>query len=199
LSVPPAAPGSITGVVLAGGAGSRMGGADKGWIELGGRPLIEHVLHRFTPQVAHTMISANRNVERYRALVPRVLVDDAPAGVYGGPLAGVRGGLAHAPTPWVAFVPCDAPQLPRTLVARLADAIEARGAAAAVARVQGRLQPVHCLLATALLGALDAHRAAGGASVQGWLHAVGAVPVDFDDALAFANLNSADAVSAALR
>lgn len=197
--MPPAALGSVTGVVLAGGQGARFGGADKGWLELHGLPLVEHVLARFAPQVSHVMVSANRNLDRYRALVPRVLTDEAPLGVYGGPLAGMRAGLAHAPTAWVAFVPCDAPQLPRTLVARLAEAASARGARAAAARCEGRLQPVFCLLATALLAELDAHRAAGGASVHGFLERVGAVPVDFDESLAFRNLNTPDALSAGLR
>lgn len=197
--MPLAAAASITGVVLAGGAGMRMGGADKGLLDLHGLPLVEHVLGRFAPQVAQVMISANRNAERYGALVPRVLRDDAPPGVYCGPLAGMRAGLAHAPTAWVAFVPCDAPQLPRTLVARLADAANARGASAAVARTEGRVQPVFCLLATALLTALDAYRARGGAAVHRWLGEIGAVPVDFDEPLAFRNLNTPDALSAAPR
>jgi molybdopterin-guanine dinucleotide biosynthesis protein A len=197
--MPPAALGDITGVVLAGGRGARMGGADKGLIELDGAPLVQHVLVRFAPQVAQVMISANRNLERYRTYAPRVFGDDAPAGDYAGPLAGLRAGLAHAATPWVAFVPCDAPRLPMTLVAQLADAVGTRGARAAVARCDGRVQPVFCLLATALLPALDAHRATGGAAVHRWLDAAGAIAVDFQDAGAFSNVNSPAALAAGLR
>jgi molybdopterin-guanine dinucleotide biosynthesis protein A len=197
--MPPATLGDITGVVLAGGRGARMGGADKGLVELNGVPLVQLVLARFAPQVTAVIVSANRNIERYRTFVPRVVSDDAPSGVYAGPLAGMRAGLAHTSTPWAAFVPCDAPGLPLTLVARLAEAVNARGARAAVARSDGRMQPVFCLLATALLPALDAHRAAGGSAVHRFLDSAGAVEVDFDDASAFRNLNSPEALAAGLR
>jgi molybdenum cofactor guanylyltransferase len=193
--MPLASTASISGVVLAGGQGARMGGADKGLLELHGLPLVEHVLGRFAPQVSSVMVSANRNLDAYRALVPRVVTDGGPAGSYRGPLAGMRSGLAHAPTAWVAFVPCDAPQLPRTLVARLAEAVNARGSLGSAARAQGRLQSVFCLLSTALLPALDAHLAAGGAAVHRWFDAISIVPVDFDDTLAFRNVNTPDALA----
>lgn len=190
---------SVTGVVLAGGQGSRMGGADKGLVELHGLPLIEHVLGRLAPQVAGVIVSANRNMDRYRALVARVVPDAGPPGSYRGPLAGMRAGLAAAPTAWAAFVPCDTPQLPRDLVARLSDAVNTRGTRAAVARSQGRVQPVACLLSTSLLASLDEHLAAGGAAVHRWLDAVGAVAVDFDDPLAFRNINTNEALLAGRR
>jgi molybdopterin-guanine dinucleotide biosynthesis protein A len=197
--MPLASPASITGIVLAGGQGSRMGGADKGLVELHGLPLIEHVLGRLAPQVAGVIVSANRNLDFYRAVVPRVVPDAGPPGAYRGPLAGMRAGLAAAPTAWAAFVPCDMPQLPRDLVGRLAEAVNARGVRAAVARSQGRLQPVVCLLSTSLLASLDEHLAGGGAAVHRWLDAMGAVPVDFDDPLAFRNINTNDALQAGRR
>lgn len=192
--MPLATPASVTGIVLAGGQGSRMGGADKGLVELHGLPLVEHVLGRLAPQVAGVIVSANRNLDRYRALVPRVVTDAGPPGTYRGPLAGMRAGLAAAPTAWAAFVPCDTPQLPRNLVARLSEAVNARGTAAAVARSQGRLQPVVCLLSTSLLPALDEYLAGGGAAVHRWLDSAGAVAVDFDDPMAFRNINTDDAL-----
>lgn len=171
-----------------------MGGADKGLVVFRNRPLVAHAIERLAPQVATLMISANRNLERYRAFTPRVF-GDAAGSAFPGPLAGIEAGLSHAPTPWLAVVPCDAPELPRTLVARLADAVNERGVAAACARVDGRLQPVFCLLSGALLAPLRAHLAGGGRAVHSWLAEVGAAVVDFDDASAFRNLNTGAALS----
>src|SRR5512134_30781 len=100
----------ITGLVLAGGRGERMGGADKGWVQYRGRPMIEWVVERFRPQVGQLLISANRNLERYAALAHVVADSDSGAtDAYAGPLAGVLAGLHCAQTDWIAIVPCDAP------------------------------------------------------------------------------------------
>ena len=191
---------TITGLILAGGQGARVGGADKGLLELHGLPLVEHALGRLAPQVSSVMINANRNLDRYRALVPRVL-SDAPGGAerFRGPLAGIHAGLAHAPTAWVAVVPCDAPQLPRALVARLADAVNSRGALAACARAGGRLQSVFCLLHTSLVASLAAYIKGGGRAVHPWLAEVGAVPVDFEDTTGFRDISTADVLAGDLR
>ncbi|HTN50013.1 MAG TPA: molybdenum cofactor guanylyltransferase MobA [Burkholderiaceae bacterium] len=193
--MPLAARDSITGLVLAGGQGSRIGGADEGLLEFHGLPLIEHVLGRLARQVDTVMISANRNQERYRALVPRVIGDAGGGQRYHGPLAGIHAGLVHAPTAWVVVVPCDVPQLSRALVARLAEAVNARGVLAACARSESRLQPVFCLLATALVAPLGAHIERGGRAVHSWLAEVGAAPVDFDDPMAFRDLGTLAALS----
>ena len=194
--MPQAVVAHITGLVLAGDHRSRMGGADQGLVDYHGLPLVEHVLGRFSPQVSSVMISASRNVDRYRNLVPRVVGDAASASAaFHGPLAGIHAGLMHAQTAWVAVVPCDAPQLPRALVARLADAINTRGALAACARADGRMQPVFCMLSTSLVASLDDYMAKGGRAVDGWLVTVNVVPVDFDDPIAFRNVNSAGALA----
>lgn len=191
---------SITGLILAGGQGARIGGADKGLVELHGLPLVEHVLGRLAPQVSSVMISATRNLDRYRQLVPRVVSDAVPSGErHAGPLAGIHSGLTHAPTAWVAVVPCDVPQLPRTLVARLADAVNDRGVAATFVRVDGRQQSVFCLLATSLAAHLHRHIELGGRAVHGWLGEIGATAVDFDDSLAFRNVNTVDELSGGVR
>jgi len=95
-------------------------------------------------------------------------------------------------------VPCDAPQLPRALVARLADTVNTRGAHAACARVDGRLQSVFCLLATALLAPLESHLQRGGRAVHQWLADIGATPVDFDEGVAFRDLSAARVPSGGL-
>jgi len=184
---------SITGLILAGGRGQRMGGLDKGLQPWRGRPLVDHAIARLAPQVGALMISANRNAAAYAARAAQVLAD--ASGDFPGPLAGVLAGLRAARTPWVAVVPCDAPQLPLDLVERLAQGL-GEGRAAVVQRDLGaagvRLEPVCCLLSTALADDLAAYLAEGGRKVEGWL-ARHATPVRFDrpgDAAAFVNINT---------
>lgn len=179
----------ITGLVLAGGRGARMGGADKGWVDYERRPLIEHVIERFAPQVGSLVISANRNVERYRALhgVGDVVTDDNDQ--FDGPLAGVLAGLASARTDWLAIVPCDAPRLPLDLVGRLAAALDTADNAAC-ARVEGQLQPVFALIARTLLPHLQRFYRDGGRSLQRGLDVCRLVAVDFEDARPFLNVNA---------
>lgn len=190
------APGAetITGLVLAGGRGQRMGGVDKGLQPFRGQPLVVHAIARLAPQVgAGILVSANRNVETYATLAAHVLVDASDD--FPGPLAGILAGLRAARTPWLAVVPCDAPRLPHDLVARLARAIaDTPGATGAVARRGARLEPVCCLLSTALADDLEGALASGQRKVEGWV-ARHAVPVAFDrpdDAAAFANFNTLD-------
>jgi molybdopterin-guanine dinucleotide biosynthesis protein A len=122
----------ITGVILAGGEGRRLGGVDKGLQELRGRPMVQWVLERLAPQVDTVLISANRNLQRYAAFGCPVLPDRIPD--FAGPLAGLHAALTQAATPLVATVPCDSPFLPADLVARLHAALMADQAELAVAR-----------------------------------------------------------------
>ena len=192
---PPEAPtaASITGLILAGGRGQRMGGVDKGLQAWRGLPLVDHALARLAPQVREVMISANRNAVLYAARTARVLADAADD--FAGPLAGILAGLRAAQTPWLAVVPCDSPQLPPDLVARLAQGIvAARGAVVQRDHVDAglRLEPVCCLLSTALADDLARYLAEGGRKVEGWVSRH-AAPVLFDepeDAAAFANVNT---------
>ncbi len=182
----------MTGLILAGGRGERMGGADKGWVVHEGRPLIVSVVERLSPQVGALLISANRNVERYAAL--GTVVEDETAPVNGesfpGPLIGVLSGLRRARTEWVAIVPCDAPYLPLDLVQRLATAASVAAASAACARVNKQLQPVFALVRTDSTDHLAGIVAGGERAMHRWLQSLGVVPVDFDDAEAFANINA---------
>lgn len=181
--------GEITGLILAGGRGSRMGGLDKGWVPFGGSALIRHVLERFSPQVASVLISANRNLERYRELGVEVVADDsARFGEYAGPLAGVLQAMRAARAPWLAVVPCDAPALPLDLVARLAG--EVGDAAAAAACGGGRVQPLFCLLRCGLAERLDRALQSGMRRPSDFLESVGATAVQFESDREFANLNT---------
>jgi len=186
---PPSRP-QITGLVLAGGRGARMGGVDKGWVVHDGEPLVATVLRRIAPQVGSVLISANRNVDAYRALAE--VVTDADAGLalepFPGPLAGVLAGLQRASSDWVALAPCDAPVLPADLVERLANALGNASAAYPVAA--GRTQPVFALVRRSNAPALRAFLNSGGRAMHRWLETLGAVEVPFDDASAFRNLNA---------
>jgi len=179
----------ITGLVLAGGRATRMGGSDKGFVEFRGRPLIEAVIERLKPQVGQLLISANRNIDRYRTLGFPVLLDaDEGLEPFPGPLAGMLAGLRAARTPWLATAPCDAPFLPADLVSRLLSALG--GEQAAVAYVGDRIEPMFCLLHADRAQDLAAALVHGERRAESWLRASGAAPALFFEADAFANLNT---------
>lgn len=185
----------ITGLVLAGGQGRRMGGADKGLLDLEGRPLIEHVLRRFAPQVDEVLVSANRNRDRYEAMGHRVVAD--ADGAYNGPLAGLLAGLAAAQHDWVVTVPCDTPDLPVDLVARLWAGLDAAQARVAIARTGVQVHPVFWLGPVSLAANLADFLARGGRSFRDWLAPLDCVEVSFDEAeSAFANVNTREDLSA---
>jgi molybdopterin-guanine dinucleotide biosynthesis protein A len=185
---PPPGKETITGVILAGGRGSRMGGMDKGLVELAGRPMVEHVATRLRPQVRDLLVSANRNRERYEALGFRVVADRVEG--YQGPLAGMAAALHAAATPWAVTVPCDSPLIGSGLVARLSEALIAENAELAVAHDGSRAHPVFLLLARALLPSLTAFLAAGERKIDRWFarHRV-ATAVFADSPETFLNVN----------
>lgn len=179
----------ITGLVLAGGRGTRMGGVDKGLQDFHGQPLAMHALNRLRPQVGLLMLSANRHLDAYAAFGVPVLPDaDAE---FAGPLAGMLAGLTHCTTPFLATVPCDAPLFPLDLVERLA-AVDADIVVATAPDDKGvqRLQPVFCLLRTDLQGSLAQFLAAGGRKVGQWMAQHHCERVAFGEAAAFANVNT---------
>ncbi len=184
----------ITGLVLAGGRGSRMGGVDKGLQNHRGMPLALHALLRLQPQVGASMVSANRNLAAYESMGAPVWPD--PIEGYAGPLAGLLAGLEHAETPWVVTVPCDTPDFPADFVQRLAAAAAAEGAdiamAATVEDGELRRQPVFCLLRTELSESLVAYLQSGERKFDKWTARHHVVEVPFDDAAAFFNANTLD-------
>jgi molybdenum cofactor guanylyltransferase len=180
----------ITAVVLAGGRAQRMGGIDKGLLDFRGRPLITHVIDVLGPQTGCLIISANRNLDRYRACGYPVVTDATPG--YAGPLAGMATGLHAARTPFVLCAPCDTPFLPHTLAAVLARTLTERGAEICAAHDGVRPQPLCALLRRNLLPDLLAYLADGGRRVEGWQATRRLVRARFPNAgEAFANLNTA--------
>lgn len=185
----------ITGIVLAGGRGRRMGGVDKGLVELEGRPLVAHVLARLVPQVGALLINANQNPERYAGFGHPVVAD--AVGGFAGPLAGLHAGLLSTRTPFAVTVPCDSPFLPTDLVARLGAALAAGEAQLAVARTFDQPHPVFALVRRDLLADLSAFLDAGGRKIDAWYAALRTVEVAFDDeAEAFRNINTAAELAA---
>lgn len=183
----------VTGLILAGGRATRMGGVDKGLQPLNGEPLVAHVLRRLQPQVGGLMINANRHLDVYQQFGVPVHADEVAG--FAGPLAGMHAGLTHCRTPWLATVPCDSPQLPADLVARLAAAVEQDDADVALAATlhDGRRQrhPVFMLANARLLPQLSAWLADGGRKVDNWLQSCHCAEAVFDDDSAFENVNTA--------
>lgn len=179
----------VTGLVLAGGLGRRMGGVDKGLVEYAGRPLVAAAIARLRPQVEALLVNANRNPEAYAAWGHRVVAD--AVGGFAGPLAGLQAGLAACATPLLATVPCDSPHLPEDLVARLRAALEGRAdGELALAAAAGRWQPVFLLCRRSVLPGLEEYLAAGGRRIEDWVRARRHAVVEFADAAAFANINT---------
>jgi molybdopterin molybdotransferase len=185
---------SISGLILAGGRGTRMGHVDKGLQPFGGTTMVAHVLARLEPQVATVAINANRNFDTYAACGVPVWPDDTPD--FAGPLAGLQAGLRRCATTYLLTAPCDSPFLPADLAERLLDGLRADDAdlAVAVTEENGRRQvhPVFCLLKASLEPVLSAYLDGGGRRMDGWYPQIRVTEVLFDDADAFRNINTLD-------
>ena len=182
----------ITGLILAGGRGSRMGGVDKGLQNHHGVSLAMHALLRLAPQVGQVLINANRNLAAYEAMGVPVWPDALPD--YAGPLAGFLAGLEHCETPYLVTVPCDSPLFPLDLVARLAQALEDTDAEIAMAATREsdslQVQPVFCLMRSELIESLVRFTQGGQRKIDRWTSQHRCVEVAFNDAQAFTNANT---------
>ena len=191
----------ITGVILAGGKGSRMGGVDKGLQDFLGQPLVAHALSRLRAQVGSVGINANRHMAQYEALGVPVWPDANSR--FEGPLAGFEAAMSQCHTPYLLTVPCDTPRFPLDLAQRLGEALHA--AQADIAMVSApeqdakgqtvlRPQPVFCLLRTSLSQSLLAFMQSGGRKIDAWTAQHHTVLVPFhgptDDAQSFFNINT---------
>ena len=180
---------SVTGLILAGGKGSRMGGVDKGLQAFRGKRLVDHVYERFAPQVGGVIINANQNHEEYKTFGVRV-VSDAIGG-FAGPLAGLHAGLSISKRPFLASVPCDSPFLPADLIERLYQRIDESGAELAVAKTGDQPHPVFSLMRRTVLDHLADFLKGGGRKIDAWYAALNVVEVAFDDEPeAFSNINT---------
>lgn len=183
----------ISGLILAGGRGTRMGGKDKGLVEFNGKPMIEHVLAALRPQVAEVLISANRNEETYRKTGCTV-VSDALTG-FAGPLAGISAGMRAATRTHVLVLPCDGPFVPVWLAQRFWAASEGKDDMIVAAHDGERLHPTFALLPVSVLDDLDAYLAADGHKIDTFYYRHAFAPVDFSDyPQAFLNINTPEDV-----
>lgn len=188
----------ITGLILAGGRGSRMGGVDKGLELLGGVSLVAHVIAKLAPQVTALMINANRNLNAYAEFGVPVWPDENDD--FAGPLAGIQAGLLHCQTPYLVTAPCDSPFLPTNLVSELSAARQNANADLAVATTASvghnvntiQAQPVFMLLKTELIVDLNQFLADGGRKIETWYRRLNYTEVPFADTMAFRNINTPD-------
>ena len=173
-----------------------MGGEDKGLAILAGRTFIGHVIAAMEPQVGTLMISANRNIERYRTYGYPVIIDEC--GGFQGPLAGICAALGKAATPYVAVVPCDSPHPSPEVVRRLYRTLSEKRADVSVAGDGRRLHPVFCLLKTSLHNSLQDFLGDGGRKIDRWFEQVQTAVCDFSDqAETFENLNTPEELAQA--
>ncbi|MGS0628941.1 MULTISPECIES: molybdenum cofactor guanylyltransferase MobA [Photorhabdus] len=178
----------ISGVILAGGRATRMGGNDKGLTLLNGLPLYQHIANKLRPQVDELILSANRNLEIYRQSRYQVVTDLTPD--FSGPLAGMLATLKSASHDWVVFVPCDVPDFPANLVAHLWQGKQ-QAMAAYAADDGNRTHPTLALLHRSLVSQLSNYLADGDRKLMLFMHKIGATAVQFaDNPIAFTNLNT---------
>lgn len=178
---------SVTGIVLAGGLGRRMGGVDKGLQPFRGKPMVQWAIERLAPQVAELVINANQNAAEYARFGQRVVADEL--GGFAGPLAGLHAGMKAASHDLVVTVPCDSPFLPHDLVSRLCASLGTNELA--VAKTGAQPHPVFSLVRRSVLSHLEAFLAGGGRKIDAWYATLGVVEVSFDDEEdAFRNINT---------
>lgn len=179
----------IAGVILAGGQGRRMGMIDKGLQPFSGETLVRRVLRRLAPQVATVLISANRNLDRYRELGCPVVTDRIPG--FAGPLAGLQAAFFASDVPLIVTVPCDSPFLPEDLVQRLRAGLEAKDADIAVPRTGTQVHRAFGLMRREIQPGLEAFLDSGERRVGLWQASLNVAEVEFDDQPdAFSNINT---------
>ena len=182
----------ISGLVLSGGRGQRMGGADKGLQPFKGAPMAMHTIMRLEPQVDMVRINANRNLAAYESLGVAVIPD--VIGDFAGPLAGFQAGLEACEHPYLVTVPCDSPRFPSDLVEKLSEAllIQDLDIAFAATLEDGEVMshPVFCLMKSSVITSLTTFLGGGGRKIDQWFKLNKTAPVIFDDLDAFANINT---------
>ena len=184
-----------TGVILAGGRATRMGGRDKGLLQLAGKPMVEWVMAALKPQVADIIINANRNLDAYAAYGYRVVSDKLHG--FCGPLAGIASSMESASTPYIVTTPCDSPLMPLDLAHRLYQALHVNRAEISVAHNGERLQPVFALLTCTLSSSLLDYLEAGERKIDTWYSRHKLAIVDFSDSAdAFININTSVEIQA---
>ncbi|MDQ9171505.1 molybdenum cofactor guanylyltransferase MobA [Oxalobacteraceae bacterium R-40] len=184
----------VTGLILAGGRGSRMGSVDKGLQTFRGKPMVKHAIERLSPQVGSVMINANQNLDVYKGFGVPVYPDEIQG--FAGPLAGLQTGLLHCRSPFLVTVPCDSPFFPLDFVSEMGTALLSENGDLAVAVTgqgeQEQPHPVFCLVRASLLPHLSDFLQSGQRKIDKWYATLKVVPVRFADENAFSNINTLD-------
>lgn len=186
----------ITGLILAGGRGTRMGQVDKGLQTFRNAPMALHVLMRLSPQVGQLLINANQNIAVYESFGIPVWPDHTEG--FAGPLAGLQTGLMHCESPYLLTAPCDSPFLPEDLAQKLSDALMNENADIAVAATREtendvsytQRHPVFALVKSTLLPSLNSFLHQGGRKIDSWFKEARVAEVIFEDNMAFRNINT---------
>ncbi len=186
---------NVTGIILAGGKARRMGGHDKGLIEINGQAMITYVIKILEPQVAKVLINANRNKKKYEKFGYPVFSDHLAD--FQGPLAGFSAAMEIVTTDYICTCPCDGPLIPDDLVARLYAGIRNQAAEICVAHDGNRIQPVYALINCNLNTSLKKYLANGGRKIDDWYAQHKLAQVDFSDNKdSFVNVNTPEDHSA---
>lgn len=183
----------LTGIILAGGRGVRVGGEDKGLLVFNGEPIVKKVFKSLNQQVHMVVVSANRHVEEYQSFGVPVVKDRLPD--YQGPLAGIEAALTVCMTPYALVVPCDAPFIRHDLAQKLYDKMEETNVNIVFAQSyteQGEVaaEPTFALIRSCMLSHLRAYLDSGKRKVLGWYELTDHASVLIDDPLCFANANT---------
>ena len=180
---------TITALILAGGRATRMGGEDKGLIQIAGKPMAQRIAEQLVPQVDHILINANRNLERYEALGHAVIEDQMTD--YQGPLAGMLSGLRSMESDWLLTTPCDGPFVDAGYAAAMIRATNKGKLSLAVASDGERLQPVYCLIHHSLAASLEGFLESGDRKIDRWFaqHRYATVLFDREPSM-FTNVNT---------
>jgi len=183
----------ITGVILAGGRARRMGGVDKGLVLFKGKPLIEHVIKAFEPQVSNLLLNVNRNYEKYKNYGLEIVSDEMED--YCGPLAGMSSALNKIDTPYLATAPCDTPFISKNIVENLSLSMLNEKTEISVAHNGDRLQPVFCMMKKTMITSINNYLKKGGRKIDHWFnqHSVSVVDLSGNPEC-FKNFNSKDEI-----
>ena len=178
---------NLTVLILAGGKGTRMKGADKGLIKVHGKYVIEYLISMARKYSPNVFVNANRNISFYKELECNVVKDVLKD--YQGPLAGIYSGLLQVQTNYLITLPCDGPLISdeyftKMLESPMTDKIKC-------ACCNDRLQPVYALIPTKLIGALKEFLDDGERKIDKWYNQCGLEIVDFShNPEIFINVNS---------
>lgn len=184
----------VIGLILSGGAGSRLGGVNKGLVDIEGVPLIHRVYERLAPQVGHIYISANEDLDVYRRICDNLVQDDARF-FRNGPLAGVHSlSLKVESDDFIQVVTCDLPLLPKNLVDKQLQYLQENCLDAVYPFDGERAHYGAMLFRASCLNMIEPLLLNQQRRIRDFLDGIKSAPLEFEDANAFMNGNDWDSI-----